>query len=122
LKRSFSSLILLVVVLLTSCSKVPENTDPVLGIWYKPVLVSAETQQVITKEEWVFNDVYLGRYQVYNNNSVIFFTDFQWEQIDGTYTISYPGTDIPEQNARMVMMEEQEVLQDNNGDILAFRQ
>ena len=110
------------VVLLTSCSKVPENTDPVLGIWYKPVLVSAETQQVITKEEWVFNDVYLGRYQVYNNNSVIFFTDFQWEQIDGTYTISYPGTDIPEQNARMVMMEEQEVLQDNNGDILAFRQ
>ena len=122
MKQSFSSLILIVAVLLASCSEVPENTDPVLGIWYKPVQVSAETQQVITKEEWIFNDVYLGRYQVYNNNSVVFFTDFQWEQIDGTYTISYPGTELPEQNARMVMMEEQEVLQDEQGEILAIRQ
>ena len=122
MKRSFSSLILIVVVLLTSCSKVPENTDPVLGIWSKTVSLSAETQEVITKEEWIFNDVYLGRYQIYNNNSVIFYTDFQWEQIDGMYTISYPGTDLPEQNARMVMIEEQEILQDDNGDVLAIRQ
>ena len=122
MKRFFSSLILIAVVFLTSCSKVPENTDPVLGIWYKPVALSAETQEVITKQEWIFNDVYLGRYQVYNSNSVIFYTDFQWEQIDGVYTISYPGTELEEQTARMVMMEEQEVLQDDNGDILAIRQ
>jgi len=101
---------------------VPENTDPVLGIWYKSVSQSAEDQGVITKEEWVFNDVYLGRYHVYNNNSVIFLTDFQWEKNEGVYTISYPGTDLPAQYARMVMMDEQEVLQDDNGDVLAIRQ
>ena len=113
---------MIAVLLLASCSKIPENTDPVLGIWYKTSIPSGESQEEITKEEWIFNDVYLGRYQVYSNNSVTFFTDFQWEKNDGIYIISYPGTEIPEQNARMIMMNEQEVLQDVQGDVLAIRQ
>lgn len=122
MKQFLSSLILIVVVLLASCSKVPENTDPVLGIWYKTASQSADAEEVFTKEEWIFNDAYLGRYRVFDNNSVIFSTDFQWEQISGVYTISYPGTEIPVQNARMVEMDEQEVLQDDEGHILAIRQ
>lgn len=82
----------------------------------------SESQQVSTKEEWIFNDANLGRYHLYHDNEVVFLTDFQWEQSEGMYTISYPGTDMPEQNARMVTIEMQEVLQDVQGDVLAFRQ
>ena len=122
MKQFFSSLVLISVLLLASCSTVAENTDPVLGIWYMHGTSSPDIQEVSTKEEWIFNDAYLGRYHIYNNNSVVFQTDFQWEQIDGTYTISYPGTNMQEQNARMVTMEEQEVLQDEHGNILAIRE
>lgn len=122
MKRSFSSLIILMVVFLVSCSKIPENTDPVLGIWFKAGTTSAENQGPDTKEEWIFNDAYLGRYQVYENQSVTFYTDFQWEQKNGLYTISYPGTEKPDQDARMTMIDEQEVLQHENGDVLAIRQ
>ena len=107
---------------MAGCSEVIESTDPVLGIWYMNGTISNDTQEVITKEEWIFNDAYMGRYHIYNDNSVVFLTDFQWEQIEGRYTISYPGTDIPEQTARMVMLEEQEVLQDDQGNVLAIRQ
>ena len=122
MKQSFSSLILILVVLLTSCSKVSENTDPVLGTWYKLGTQSPGTQDVNSKEEWIFNDAYLGRYHIYENNTVIFLTDFQWEQKDGRYSISYPGTELPQQQARMVMMNEQEILQDDEGEVLAIRQ
>lgn len=120
--RSFSSLILIAILLLASCSEAMENTDPVLGVWYKASTSSADSREVITKEEWIFNDVYLGRYHVYHNNDVVFLTDFQWEKNDGIYTISYPGTDMPEQIARMVMLEEQEVLQNDEGEVLAYRE
>lgn len=122
MKRSFSSLIILMVVFISSCSTIPENTDPVLGIWYKAGTTSPENQGTMTKEEWIFNDAYLGRYQVYENQSVTFFTDFQWEQKNGLYTISYPGTEKPDQDARLTKIDEQEVLQHENGDVLAIRQ
>ncbi|MBT8234680.1 MAG: hypothetical protein KJO04_00675, partial [Bacteroidia bacterium] len=83
--------------------------------------LSSDTNEP-TKEEWIFNDAYLGRYQVYDNNKVKFYTDFSWEQEDGLYTIKYPGTDKNPQQARRVMMDAQEVLQDEEGNVLALRE
>jgi len=122
LKRTYAFLAILAIILVSNCSEIPENSDPVLGIWYKAVTISSETNILNTKEEWIFNDAYLGRYQVYANNNVTFYTDFSWEQEDGLYTIKYPGTDKTPQHVRMVMMEAQEVLQDEEGNVLALRE
>lgn len=122
LKRTYAFLAILAIILFSNCSEISENTDPVLGIWYKAGTPNSTTNIPATKEEWIFNDVYLGRYQVYTDNKVTFYTDFGWEQKNGLYTIKYPGTDKSPQNARMVMIEAQEVLQDEEGNVLALRQ
>ena len=122
MKRTYAFLAILAILLASNCSEIPENTDPVLGIWYKASTTSSTNDEPITKEEWIFNDVYLGRYQVYNNNTVTFYTDFSWEKEDGLYTIKYPGTEKEPQQARMVMMDAQEVLQDEEGNVLALRE
>jgi len=122
LKRTYAFLAIFAILLGSNCSEIPENTDPVLGIWYKAGTISSTTNNPITKEEWIFNDVYLGRYQVYTNNEVTFYTDFSWGQEDGLYTLKYPGTEKNPQQARMVKMEAQEVLQDEEGNVLALRE
>ncbi len=122
MKRTYAFLAILAILLASNCSEIPENTDPVLGIWYKASTTSSTNDEPITKEEWIFNDVYLGRYQVYNNNTVTFYTDFSWEKEDGLYTIKYPGTEKTPQQVRMVMMDAQEVLQDEEGNVLALRE
>ena len=122
MKRTYAFLAILAIILVSNCSEIPENSDPVLGIWYKAGTISSETNILNTKEEWIFNDAYLGRYQVYANYNVTFYTDFSWEQEDGLYTIKYPGTDKTPQHVRMVMMEAQEVLQDEEGNVLALRE
>lgn len=106
----------------TGCSEVEENTDPVLGIWAKTLSTPAEGPTALTKEEWIFNDAFLGRYHAYDGSEITISTDFQWEKVNGMYTILYPGIDKPEQNARMLVIDEKEVLQDMKGVVLAIRQ
>ncbi len=74
-----------------SCSEIPENNDPIIGVWSK----NSSSQTGYSKEEWIFNDAYLGRYHNYTNNNIVFLTDFRWTVEADTYTISYPGTDMP---------------------------
>ncbi|NND16088.1 MAG: hypothetical protein HKN89_07165 [Eudoraea sp.] len=122
MKRTYAFLAILTIIFVSSCSEIPENTDPVLGIWFKAGTISEETNTTVTKEEWIFNDAYLGRYHIYNDNTITFSTDFGWDQKNGLYTITYPGTDKSTQNARMTMMDAQEVLQDEEGNVLAQRE
>jgi len=98
---------LLVCVLFASCSKIETNNDPVIGIWYNSVKTATNTNKmVIDKEEWIFNDVYLGRFHGYNNDEVTFLTDFRWTVEGDVYTISYPGTDFPDDQVRMIVNED----------------
>lgn len=77
-----------------SCTEIPENNDPIIGIWSKSII--SDTGNQLSKREWTFNDAYLGRYHSYTYDNIVFITDFQWEVNDGIYTISYPGTDMPD--------------------------
>lgn len=115
-----------------SCSEIPENNDPIIGIWSKAVI--SDTGNQLSKREWTFNDAYLGRYHSYTYDNIVFITDFQWEVNDGVYTISYPGTDMPKDIVTMETIETQggntnktasrsdEVLQSKEGKTLAIRE
>lgn len=119
MKKLLCLLAIIAIVSVSNCSRVPENNDPIIGIWTK-VEVNAENETL--KQEWIFNDVYLGRYHLYSNNVLEVKTDFGWSEEKGTYTISYPGTDMPRDVVSMKMSQEMEVLEDRQGNILAQRQ
>ncbi|WP_141402382.1 hypothetical protein [Sediminicola luteus] len=90
MKRRLWLLAAMTVMLLINCSEVPENNDPILGTWHKEL-----SDTSIQKQEWIFNDVYLGRYTEYGTKGILFETDFKWELSETGYTLSYPGTDRP---------------------------
>ena len=113
----------LVVVLVTSCSKIEENNDPIIGIWKNSVKTATNTNKmVIDYEEWIFNDVYLGRFHGYKEGQVVFLTDFKWTFENGTYTVSYPGTDFPDDLVVMQETEEGTVLIRKEGQIFARKE
>ena len=114
------------------CSEIPESNDPILGIWAKTTTLESGKD---SKEEWIFNDAHKGRFHSYTNNNVAFLTDFRWTNDGDTYTITYPGTDMPNDNVSIKTTElsnstekntEQAssnvILEETNGETLAFRE
>ncbi len=124
MKKLFSFLAIIGIILVSNCSKIPENNDPVIGIWSDLQLnASSETNKQTTKKEWIFNDVYLGRHHSYNNGAIDVLTDFKWSEEDGLYTISYPGLENKTDDiVSMKKLDTGTVLQDANGNILAVRE
>ncbi|MBM1106232.1 hypothetical protein JQC67_08800 [Aurantibacter crassamenti] len=122
MKRLNSLLALLVVVLTMSCSDIPENDNPIIGIWNDKSVASAAKSDDSTHHEWVFNDAYLGRYQSYTNNVLSFKTDFRWSVEDDVYTITYPGTDMPTTTVSMKGSLQGDMLEFQNGSLLAIRE
>ncbi len=124
MKKLFSLLAIGTLVFTINCSKIIENNDPVIGIWSNEAITSASpTDKQTIRQEWIFNDAYLGRYHTYTNQNLEFKTDFKWCQENGTYTISYPGTDIPNNKVFMeVSSEEAVMLLDIKGNILAIKE
>ncbi len=123
MKKFFSFIAIVAIILASNCSRIPENNDPVIGIWSSlSTLTSSETGKVSTRLEWIFNDAYLGRYHIKENGNVVAKTDFRWEQTDGVYTISYPG--MEKGNDKVIMKEspERATLEDNKGNVLAIRE
>ncbi len=111
------------VISMSSCTEIPENNDPIIGIWSKVDFVTdQEAGRYTSKQEWIFNDVYLGRYHSYEGSQLEVKTDFSWTEDNGVYTISYPGTDMPEHRVSMKTSEEGTVLEDTQGNILALRE
>ncbi len=107
------------IISVSNCSRIPENNDPIIGIWTK---VELNTEDDTSRQEWIFNDVYLGRYHLYSNNKLEVKTDFSWSVDKGTYTITYPGTDMTNDVVSMKLAEEMEVLEDQQGNIIAQRE
>lgn len=114
---------ILVILFASNCSRIPENNDPVIGIWYRTDISSQSTTEKLSiRQEWIFNDAYLGRYHRYEGNTLSFKTDFKWDQEDGIYTISYPGTDMTAVHATMKESPDEVILEDEKGNILAKRE
>jgi hypothetical protein len=115
--RCFSLFSLLLTSLL-GCSEIPENHDPVIGIWSQTKVNGSES----LREEWIFNDVYLGRYQQYESDVLVLKSDFSWEVTNGVYTISYPGLARAPEKVKIINNQEVEQLQTLSGQTLALRE
>lgn len=111
------------IVLASNCSRIPENNDPVIGIWYRvDVINSSDASKQTIRQEWIFNDVFLGRYQKFSGSRLDYKTDFSWETSKGVYTISYPGTDMANDVVSMKDSSEGIMLENVKGEILAKKE
>ena len=125
MKKIFSFLALLGILLSSNCTRIAENNDPVIGIWTHISTGKdgkVQKQDITIKQEWIFNDAFLGRYHTYNNQELTVITDFKWSFMDNAYTISYPGLDREADVVNMKETENGTVLTDNEGHILAVRE
>lgn len=123
MRRLFSLMAILAILFASNCSRIPENNDPVIGIWFRTDIGNPSTTEKLSiRQEWIFNDAYLGRYHRYEGNTLSFKTDFKWDQEGGIYTISYPGTEMTAVHARMKESPDEVVLEDEKGNILARKE
>lgn len=114
---------MLLVVLVSSCSKIEIVEDPIIGIWENPEITSTTAKNIVVdNEEWIFNDVYLGRFHGYKDGKVVFLTDFKWNVNNGIYNLSYPGTDLPDDFVEIKETELGAVLLRTEGKIFAQKQ
>ncbi len=122
MKKFFSLLAIMCLIVVSNCSEIPENNDPVLGKWSK---ISTETLlnkgPVNVEEEWIFNDVFLGRYHRYENNELTLINDFSWDNTKGTYTILYTGMDTEPVSVIFDHLDTVEILTLMDGNIFAQR-
>ena len=124
MKKLFSFFAIVSIVLASNCSRIPENNDPVIGIWSNNLAITnSKAEKIITRFEWIFNDAYLGRYHKIENGRITVTTDFRWVIEDDLYTISYPGMDNKLDDI-VIMNESPEgiFLEDTIGNILAIRE
>ena len=123
MKKLFSLLSIIGIVAISNCSRIPENNDPILGIWARTQISTLEDKSAeSTREEWIFNDVYLGRYQSYSNSKLVFYTDFKWSVDNGTYTIIYGDPQVTDVTVSMEKANEPEILTLENGSVFATRE
>ena len=125
MKTVFSFLAIIAIVLVSNCTEIPENNDPVIGIW-SDVEVTAASQTSkggsTIRKEWIFNDAYLGRYHQKSNGKITFKNDFTWSHENDTYIISYPGTDMADEIVSMKASTEGSILSDSQGNTMALRE
>ncbi len=119
MKKLLCLLAIVGIVSASNCSRIPENNDPIIGIWTN-VEVNSESNSI--EQEWIFNDVYLGRYHLYSNGNLEVKTDFSWSIEGEMYTISYPGIDKLDDVVSMKVAENVEQLEDRQGKIIAQRE
>ena len=124
MKKVFSFFAILGIILASNCSRIPENNDPVIGIWSNFEVKSVnQTQKSTNRQERIFNDAYLGRYHNYNNGKIDVLTDFKWEEEDGVYTISYPGLENKLNDVvTMIESDTGTILKATDGQTMAIRE
>lgn len=105
-----------------SCSEIPENDDPVIGVWAQLQAPKETSAKRMDREEWIFNDAYLGRYHVYQGEEIVVSSDFQWKSEAGVYTISYPGLSKAPDQVTIKESAGNTLLIDLKGQVLAYRE
>ena len=124
MKKLFSLVAIIAIVISANCSRIEENNDPIIGIWFEAKTISdSETSKTTIRKEWIFNDVYLGRYHEINGNNITLKTDFKWSQEDGIYTVEYRGLDDkPDHVLTIKKNDAGELLQKSDGEMLALKE
>lgn len=124
MKRILSLLAIIAIILSSNCSRIEENNDPIVGVWIQAqASLESDTAKNTTRKEWIFNDVYLGRYHEIHQGKIIEQTDFKWSQADGIYTVEYRGLeDKPNDIVTIKTTPDGTLLQQNNGIMLAIRE
>ncbi|WP_245603296.1 hypothetical protein [Maribacter antarcticus] len=124
MKKLLSLMAIFAIIFSSNCSRIEQNNDPIIGIWIEAAsFQEGSTAKNTTRKEWIFNDVYLGRYHEFNAGKIIEQTDFRWSQEDGIYTIEYgelknKSIDIVTINT----VSDGILLQQNDGNILAIKE
>nr|WP_299384693.1 hypothetical protein [Allomuricauda sp.] len=122
MKKFFSLLAIVSIIAVSNCTSIPENDDPILGIWVRNNGDDTNKGETATREEWIFNDVYLGRYQSYSNSNLVFYTDFKWSEDNGTYTITYSDEQVTDVVVSLEVASDPEILSLENGSVFATRE
>ena len=122
MKKILSLFAIIGIILASNCSRIPVNNDPIIGYWERvEVKATSQTGKNIVLQEWTFNDAYLGRYNQILNHEQTIKTDFGWKEEDGVYTISYPGTDLSDQQVTLLSTDVGDQLVDGQGAVVAIR-
>ncbi len=121
MKKFFSFLAIIGIIFASNCSRIPENNDPIIGIWDRIEVTNGETGKSTVRIEWIFNDAYLGRYHRIENGRIAVKSDFKWTQEDGTYIISYPGLERGDDHVVLKQSVDGSHLERNDGFMLATR-
>lgn len=123
-KKFLSLLAICAIVFLANCSRIEQNTDPIIGIWSQSDLTVTESSSKQTiRKEWIFNDVYLGRYHEIEGSTITLKTDFNWSKQDDVYTVEYKGLEGKPNNIITIKFSEENVyLQKKDGATLAIRE
>tara|TARA_R110002074_G_scaffold59183_2_gene144239 strand:+ start:22189 stop:22566 length:378 start_codon:yes stop_codon:yes gene_type:complete len=123
-KKFLSLVTICAIVLLANCSRIEQNNDPIIGIWSQSKIITTEnsTKQTLRKE-WIFNDVYLGRYHEISGTTITLKTDFNWSKQGDVYTIEYRGIeDKPNNYITIQNLEDDYFLKKKDGATMAFRE
>jgi len=123
-KKFLSLLAICAIVFLANCSRIEQNTDPIIGIWSQSDLIVTENSAKQTvRKEWIFNDVYLGRYHEIEGSTITIKTDFNWSKQDDIYTVEYKGLDGKPNNIITIKSTDDSFyLQEKDGATLAIRE
>ncbi len=122
MKKLFSLLAIICIIAVSNCTRIPENNDPILGIWSKTAIGTSSKEQVVEREEWIFNDAYLGRYHRYSGKTLVFYTDFAWSVENQTYSIIYNEANLSDTEVIMNNADEPEQLELVSGGTFAVRE
>ena len=123
-KKFLSLVAICAIVFLANCSRVEQNNDPIIGIWSQSKIITTENSSKQTvRKEWIFNDVYLGRYHEINGTTITIKTDFNWSKQGDIYTIEYRGLeDKPNNYITIQNLEDNFFLKKKDGATMAIRE
>ena len=123
-KKFLSLVAICAIVFLANCSRIEQNNDPIIGIWSQSKIITSENSSKQTvRKEWIFNDVYLGRYHEINGTTIVLKTDFNWSKQGDIYTIEYRGLeDKPNNYITIQNLEDNFLLKNKDGATMAIRE
>ncbi|MEH6778071.1 hypothetical protein [Maribacter arcticus] len=123
-KKFLSLVAICAIVFLANCSRIEQNNDPIIGIWSQSKIITTENSSKQTvRKEWIFNDVYLGRYHEITGTTITLKTDFNWSKQGDIYTIEYRGLeDKPINYITIQNLEDNFFLKNKDGATMAIRE
>ncbi|RRQ49207.1 hypothetical protein DZC72_00835 [Maribacter algicola] len=112
------------IIFSANCSRIEQNNDPIIGIWSQSgTEISNGSSKSTLRKEWIFNDVYLGRYHEINGNDITLQTDFKWYKEGDIYTIEYRGLEnVPVDRLKIIESDQGTILEKIDGEYVAIRE